>query len=844
MHGRMRLVVGLACLGMIPLLCGYVLMGGVWASAAIPVPYYTNPSATVAGWETSVRTGFQHWEDIANCTIAYNWRGQTARIATTSDGYNVVSNSADPARLGNGTLAMTTNWYRSSSNFTEFDMEWNQNYNWSTGGQSNMMDVESVATHEAGHSLGLDHTNIYEATMYPSTGAGEVFRRTLEPDDVNGALALYRGADVANGVTVSGRTTLDGVAFPGVSMTLGASAATSDASGNYSFANVANGTYTARATRNGYAFTPASRSVTVNGSNVAGQDFAGASTAAGTRYYTKDETPDLAIPDSGSVSSTLNIPDSISITSVRVYVDIRHTYIGDLIVSLRSPGGTTVTLYNRTGGSTQNLIGWYDQTLTPAQPLSGFNGQNAQGNWTLTVSDNEAQDVGTINLWKLEVSGSSGAAPTWSISGRVTSGGNGLALVSMALSGGSTTTTDATGNYTFGGLANGSYTVTPSLAGWTFTPANRAVTISSGNQAAQDFAATQPAQGGGGMLPVMGLGSGGNGQVEVLNGASVGFTTNAWATMAWATYNSAVGETRIATGDVDGDGRDELAIGIGRYTASGGWVAVYDDAVANFALLRWVRLPDTAYDARDGETWPAMGDVDGDGRAELVVGYGATGGGRALVFDDASGSFALLRTLTLAWSAYNGAVGEIHPACGDVDGDGKAEIVLGTGTYTSQGGWMEVVNDASSAYAHVAWLRLPSSAYNAANGKTIPACGDVDGDGKAELVVGMGTYTSAGGRVYVFDDQAAGFAALESLTVGTAAYNAANGETRPALRDADGDGRAELLVGFGRYGADGGRFVQLDDRTTNWGSPAAGRVHWSAYNSANGETWPAWGRFR
>jgi len=53
-----------------------------------------------------------------------------------------------------------------------------------------------------------------------------------------------------------------------------------------------------------------------------------------------------------------------------------------------------------------------------------------------------------------------------------------------------TTTADASGNYSFTGLANGSYTVTPSKAGFTFTPASQAVTINGANQTGVNFTAS------------------------------------------------------------------------------------------------------------------------------------------------------------------------------------------------------------------------------------------------------------------------------------------------------------------------------------------------------------------
>ena len=82
-----------------------------------------------------------------------------------------------------------------------------------------------------------------------------------------------------------------------------------------------------------------------------------------------------------------------------------------------------------------------------------------------------------------------GAGPTYAISGSVS--GAVAPGVTVALSGASTTTTTTgpSGTYSFSGVGNGAYTVTPSLAGYTFSPATQTVTVAGSNVAGQDFVA-------------------------------------------------------------------------------------------------------------------------------------------------------------------------------------------------------------------------------------------------------------------------------------------------------------------------------------------------------------------
>jgi hypothetical protein len=134
-----------------------------------------------------------------------------------------------------------------------------------------------------------------------------------------------------------------------------------------------------------------------------------------------------------------------------------------------------------------------------------------------------------------------------------------------------------------------------------------------------------------------------------------------------------------------------------------------------------------AYESASGDTWPAIGDLDGDGVGELVLGLGTQGGGWLRAFRGAAAGFTPLQTATtpngwlqVPWPAYNTAQGATYPAIGDLDGDDRAEIVIGLGSYSANGGWLQIRHSLISGLTHRAWIRVPWPAYNSANGLTRP----------------------------------------------------------------------------------------------------------------------------
>ncbi|WDZ86968.1 S8 family peptidase [Micromonospora cathayae] len=103
---------------------------------------------------------------------------------------------------------------------------------------------------------------------------------------------------------------------------------------------------------------------------------------------------DVTIGDNTTVSSTIVVSGctgNASATST-VAVNIVHTYIGDLVVTLVAPDGSTYVLHNRAGGSADNINTTYPVNLSS---------EARNGTWTLRVQDAAAGDVGYLNSWTL-----------------------------------------------------------------------------------------------------------------------------------------------------------------------------------------------------------------------------------------------------------------------------------------------------------------------------------------------------------------------------------------------------------------------------------------------------------
>jgi hypothetical protein len=515
---------------------------------------------------------------------------------------------------------------------------------------------------------------------------------------------------------------------------------------------------------------------------------------------------------SGTPTQAGSFPLTFTATNAAGTVDQTFTLTVNATPTITSANATTFTL-NAASTFTFTATGTPAPTLTVAGTLPTgvtFNAATASltgtptqsGTFPLTVTATNA--TGSVNQSFTLTVAASGTAPLIT-STAPTTGRVGTAFSLTVTATGSTPLTFAATNLPAGLSINsttGLLSGTPTTAG-TFTGTITATNSLGTNTQAFTIRVQQRFAAGAELVSVSGSPSG--------TASTFSFNASKQLTAVTGASNFApfsglgTGDVRSTTGDVNGDGVADRIYASGPNVGAGDLVRIIDGVTGKDLLSG------TNFSTYAGENFSTIGifvaaaDIDGDGKAEVVVSPDQGGGARVQVFRFQGGSLVQVANFFgIEDPAFRGG-GRL--ALGDINADGFADVIVAAGF----GGGPRIAVFSGKNLTSFGSAGSPPKLFGdfvvfepgLRNGTWVTA-GDTNGDGFADLVFGGGP--GGGPRVFAIDGKTAftssPTAANNSPLLNFFAFNAdQRGGVRVALKDIDNDARLDLTVGSGEGNA-------------------------------------------
>ena len=293
---------------------------------------------------------------------------------------------------------------------------------------------------------------------------------------------------------------------------------------------------------------------------------------------------------------------------------------------------------------------------------------------------------------------------------------------------------------------------------------------------------------------------------------------------SWSPGPPSNGYAVSSAGDVNGDGYSDVILGDRYYTESvdllwqGRALAFLGSSQGLPAVpsVEVMRPGDPVQVAQFGYSVSCAGDVNGDGYSDVVIGAPLFDGtfsneGRVFLY---LGSPDGLGT-TPAWTASSGQgssqFGFAVAWAGDVDGDGFSDVIVGAPFHdageSNEGRAFLYRGSPSGLAPNPSWTAESDQA-QARFGYSLSTCGDYNGDGYSDVVIGAHLYDGIqvnSGRIFIFRGSSDGLVTFPLVRAG-AQPNGFYGFSVASAGDVDGDGYSEILVG--EYGYDGAEVDQ------------------------------------
>ena len=304
------------------------------------------------------------------------------------------------------------------------------------------------------------------------------------------------------------------------------------------------------------------------------------------------------------------------------------------------------------------------------------------------------------------------------------------------------------------------------------------------------------------------------GRVYVYGGNVNGLGTTPIFTVTGKGPDIYLGRSVGAAGDVNGDGYDDLIVGAPGYDNGTGRVYVYAGSRSGLGATPIFTAAGEGPSDSFGRLVAGAGDVNGDGYSDVVVGAHGYGDfvGRVYVYAGSADGLDAVPTFVATGEDIHGHFGYSAGTAGDVNRDGYDDLIVGADGQSNNTGCVYVYAGSMNGLSTTPIFTATGEGEHNHFGYSVSTAGDTNGDGYDDVIVGAYHYNDSTGRVYVYAGNANGLSSTPILSATGEGPASSFGRSVGKAADVNGKGRADLVVGACGYDNSTGRaYVYLGE---------------------------------